>query len=128
MALARRCMEAFNEGGLAAAESFFDPEVIFDQSRSPFPDAGVYHGIEGVRAWFRGLADAFGDVSYEMEKVRGRGDQVAVMLRVRGRGPSSGIEVDYRFVPVITFRDGKIVRMDRFSDWEEALEAAGLQE
>jgi hypothetical protein len=33
--------------------------------------------------------------------------------------------VDYRFVPLFTFRDGKILRMDRFSEWEEAIAAAG---
>jgi ketosteroid isomerase-like protein len=124
--LARRCLEAFNEGGLPAAESFLDPEIVFDQSRSPFPDAGVYHGIEGVREWFDGLADAFGDVHYEIEQVRDLGEKVAVMVRVRGRGPGSGIEVEYRFVPLLAFREGKILRMDRFTEWEEALAAAGL--
>ncbi len=126
--IAHRCFGAFNKGGLNAAERFFDSEIVFDLSRSPFPDAGLYHGFEGVREWFGGLADAFGPVRYEMEKVRDLGEKVAVMLRVRGRGPGSGIDVDYRFVPVFTFRDGKIVRMERFADWDEALEAAGLSE
>jgi ketosteroid isomerase-like protein len=123
--LARRCLEAFNKGGLPAAERFLDPEIVFDQSRSPFPDAGVYHGIEGVREWFDGLFDAFGEVHYDVEQVRDLGERVAVMLRVRGRGPGSGIEVEYRFVPLLTFRKGRIVRMDRFTEWEEALAAPG---
>jgi ketosteroid isomerase-like protein len=29
---------------------------------------------------------------------------------------------------VVTFRDGKIVRMEYFADWSEALAAAGLRE
>jgi ketosteroid isomerase-like protein len=124
--LARRCFEAFNQGGLPAVESFLDPEIVFDQSRSPFPDAGIYHGIEGVREWFDGLSDAFGDVDYDLEQVRDLGERVAVLLRVSGRGPGSGIEVEYTFAPLLTFREGKIVRMDRFTEWEEALAAAGL--
>jgi ketosteroid isomerase-like protein len=126
--LIRQAFEAFNDRGLDASEKFFDPDIVFDLSRSPFPDAGVYRGIAGVREWFQGLADAFGDVHYDLEKVRDLGEQVAVLIRVRGRGPSSGIEVDYRFVPVFTFRGGRIIRMDRFAEWAEALEAVGLSE
>ena len=121
--LVHRSLEAFNEGGLAADE-ILDPEVVFDQSRSPFPDKGVYEGIDGVRRWFAGLADAFGDIHYEIERTQDLGEQVAVLLHVRGRGPGSGIEVDYRFVPLVTLRGGKVLRMDRFNEWDEALEAA----
>jgi ketosteroid isomerase-like protein len=39
--------------------------------------------------------------------------------------PASGIPVDYSFVPVVTFRAGKIVRMERYDDWETALAAMG---
>ena len=105
-----------------------DDEIVWDLSRSSFPDAGVYHGIDGVRDWFQGLADAFGNVRYEVEDVRAEGDRVAALLRVTGRGPGSGLAVDYRFVPVFTLREGKVVRVDRYDDWAEALEAAGLSE
>jgi ketosteroid isomerase-like protein len=47
---------------------------------------------------------------------------------VHGRGPSSQISVDYRFVPVMTFSDGKIVRIDRYDDWSAATAAMGLPE
>jgi ketosteroid isomerase-like protein len=52
---------------------------------------------------------------------------VAALLRVRGRAPHSGIGVDYQFAPLFTVRNGKIIRVDRFTDLEEALQAAGLQ-
>ena len=125
--IVRRALEHYERTG-EQEDSFLDPEIVWDLSRSPFPDAGVYHGLDGVREWFQGLTDAFGDVHYEVEKMRDLGEQVVVLLHISGRGPSSGIQVDYRFVPVFTFRDGKVVRMDRFDDWAEALEAAGLSE
>jgi ketosteroid isomerase-like protein len=122
--LARRSLGAFNESGFAGIESTLDRAVVFDQSRSPFPDAGVYRGIDEVRQWFAGLTDAFGEFHYEIERTQDLGEQVAALLRVRGRGPSSGIDVSYSFVALFTVRGGKVVRMDRFSEWEEALEAA----
>jgi ketosteroid isomerase-like protein len=126
--LVRHALKSFNEEGAEAAEVFYDPAVVLDNSQSPFPDAGVYRGLESVRKWFEGLAEAFGDISYEVEALRDLGDQVAVLLRVRGRAPHSGIDVDYRFAPLITVRNGKIIRVDRFTDLKEALGAAGLSE
>jgi hypothetical protein len=40
------------------------------------------------------------------------------------RGKSSGIEVDYDYWIVVTFREGKMRRAQWFSEREEALEAA----
>ena len=126
MQIVRQLLRTFNEKGPEAAEAFYDPAVVLDNTRSSFPDAGVYRGLEGVREWFDGLADAFGEVSYEIETIRDLGDQVAVLLRVRGRAPHTGIEVDYRIAPLITLHSGKVTRIDRFADLEEALKAAGL--
>jgi ketosteroid isomerase-like protein len=103
-------------------------DVVWDLSRSPFPEAGVYHGIDAVRAWFRGISDAFGDVHLEIEKERELGEQVVSLVHLSGRGPSSQIPVEYRFASVFTFREGKIVRMDRYDDWAPAMKAVGLSE
>lgn len=106
-----------------AAVALLHEDVVWDMSRSPFPDARVYRGITGALEWFDGLANAFGDVTYEVQRVREVGDQVAQLLRVGGRGPGSGIPVDYSFVPVMRFREGKIVHMDRYDDWAQAMAA-----
>lgn len=106
-----------------ATLALLDADVEWDMSRSPFPDARVYRGVAGVSEWFGGLEDAFGEVLYEVERVREANDQVAMLVRVRGRGPSSGIPVDYRFAPLLTFRAGKVLRMVRYEEWEQALAA-----
>jgi ketosteroid isomerase-like protein len=52
---------------------------------------------------------------------------VIVVLRMRMRGRSSGIELGTSpYVQVWTVSDGKIVRMEYFPAKMEALEAAGL--
>ena len=125
---AQRILQAFLPDGrmdLEAALSLLGEDVEWDMSRSPFPDAGIYHGVDGVREWFRGLAHAFGEVVYEIERVHEEGAAVAVQFHVRGRGPSSGIPVDYRFVPLLTFRRGKVVHMERHDDWDSAIAAMG---
>jgi ketosteroid isomerase-like protein len=113
-------------------EAFIDmlaEDVVWDLSRSAFPDARVYHGKEGAREWLSGMEDAFEGLDYGAEEITDLGqDRVLVVLRVKGRGEFSKIGVDYRFATVMTFRDGKVVRMDRYGDRAEALEAAGLSE
>jgi ketosteroid isomerase-like protein len=122
--LLREAWEGFNE--TRDVEGFYallSNDVVWDLSRSPFPEAGVYQGIDAVRSWFAGIRDAFGDVRYAVVKEREFDDQVLQLIRLKGRGPGSQIPVDYSFAPLFTFRDGKIVRMDRYDNWEAAVEA-----
>ena len=54
------------------------------------------------------------------------GERVAVRLRYYGRGKGSGVEIETEmYRQVATFRDGTIVRMEYFTDWPQALDAAG---
>jgi ketosteroid isomerase-like protein len=62
------------------------------------------------------------------EEIIDAGDHLIHAILFRGRGRGSGVEVEGRFFQVYTFRDGKTVRWEEFSDRAEALEAAGLSE
>jgi steroid delta-isomerase-like uncharacterized protein len=126
--IVRLCYEAWGRGDPEVFFGVLAEDVVWDMSRSSFPDARVYQGVDEVRDWFRGLEDAFGDVLYEVEKVRDLDARVVVLIHVKGRGPTSQIAVDYSFVPVFTFRDGKIARMDHYDDWTQAVEVVGLRE
>ena len=104
-------------------------DIVWDVSRSDFPDKGVYHGLEGVREWLRGLDDAFEGLVWEFDEITDVGqNRVLVVSRVKGQGQFSKIGIDYRFEYVCTFRDGIVVRMDRYRDRAEALKAVGLAE
>jgi hypothetical protein len=60
-----------------------------------------------TREWFRQLGEAFAEeVRYEVEELRDLGDRVLLELRAEATGRSTRIGVDWRFVPVFTFRDG----------------------
>jgi len=134
--IVRRVIEAFREGdpsvGPAESDLFMGmlaADIVWDLSRSPFPEARVYHGLDGVQEWLRGLVDAFEDISYETEEITDLGDErVLLVIRVRGHGQFSKIDVDYRFAPLFTFRDAKVVRMDRYESRSEALKAVGLED
>jgi ketosteroid isomerase-like protein len=63
-----------------------------------------------------------------VEEIIDAGDQVVVVAHHQGRGRASGVDVDTRFYEVYTLREGKVSRVDEYTDRTEALEAAGLSE
>jgi ketosteroid isomerase-like protein len=130
--IVRRAIEGFNRRGVESLISggFYSPEIVFDPSSAGIPGAGVYHGLDEVRAFFE--EDWFGAFPFEaweldVEELIDHGDQVIGMARQRGRGASSGVAAELEFVNIQTLRDGEIVRLDLYGDREKALQAAGLR-
>ena len=69
------------------------------------------------------------ELQLEPQEFIDAGDRVATRLRHRGRGKTSGVEIDEElYHQVATFRDGRIVRMEYVASWDEALAAAGLSQ
>jgi ketosteroid isomerase-like protein len=63
-----------------------------------------------------------------VEEIIDAGDQVVVVAHHEGRGRASGVEVDTRFYEVYKLREGKVARVDEYTERADALEAAGLSE
>jgi|ERR1700730_2225639 ketosteroid isomerase-like protein len=126
--IARRVFAAFERtGDLEVLREYWAEDIVWDVSRSDFPDRGIYHGVEGVREWMRGIEDAFEGLVWEVEEITDLDqDRMLVVTRAKGHGQFSKIGIDYRFPYVLTFRDGIVIRADRYRDRAEALEAVGL--
>ena len=90
--------------------------------------AGVYHGHEGVRAYWRNWLSAWSDLDFELQDVVDAGDEVVALIRnQRQWGRHSGIETEMPpYALVFTIRNGKVVRWRSFSDHGSALTAVGL--
>ena len=100
-----------------------DPGIVWNPIEE-LPTEG--HGA--VRASLARWKAEWHDYKVIPEEYVDRGDSVVVTVLLRGRGRGSGVEIDARFYDVYTLRDGKIVRMDQFTERGQALEAAGLAE
>jgi ketosteroid isomerase-like protein len=109
----------------------YDPAVEWDASR--LPEAGlegwsVFRGHEGLRRMFREWNEEWENFEDNCEELIDAGARVLSIVTRRGRGRSSGVEVEARAVGVWTIREGKIVRVVWFPSRDEALEAVGLRE
>lgn len=100
-----------------------DPEIIWNPIEEP-----PTQGHDAVRANLARWEGEWDDYEVIPEEFLDLGDRVVVTVRLRGRGHGSGVEIDALFCKIYTPRDGKIIRMDEFTDRAEALEAAGPQE
>jgi ketosteroid isomerase-like protein len=123
----RESIAAYNRRDFDAAVEFFDPEIewVFPPSMG----AESCHGPEEVKRLWRGVDETFEEFRLEPQEFLDAGDRVAVRARFHGRGKASGAEIaEEMFHHVFTFRNGRVVRIEHVTDWDEALEVAGLGE
>jgi ketosteroid isomerase-like protein len=119
---ARAFIEAYNRRDFDAAVESFDPEIDWVLPAHQSSDSG--RGPDEVRRFWEGLDETFEELRLEPQEFVDDGDQVATRLRYYGRGKGSGIVVEGElYHQVVTFRDGRMVRIEYFTDWDQALEA-----
>ena len=102
---------------------YADPGIVWN----PIEESPT-QGHDAVRASLARWKGEWDDYRLMPEEFVERGDRVVVTVRLGGRGRGSGVEIDARFYDVYTLRDGKIVRMDQFTERSEALEAVARSE
>jgi ketosteroid isomerase-like protein len=117
----------YNRRDFDAAMEFFHPEV--EWVLPALQESDSCRGPEEIRRFFEGLDETFEELRLHPQESVDAGDRVAVRLRHSGRGKESGIVIDEElYHQVATFSDGMIVRMEYFTDWDQALEAAGVRQ
>jgi ketosteroid isomerase-like protein len=117
--VARRDLEAMD----AFVRDHVAPDAAFESAMT----GQVYRGAQGARDLATDLWETL-DYVLAIEETIDSGDQVVAVLRISGRGASSGVPVSQHVAMVWTFDEGRIVRGKSFTSRAEALEAAGLRE
>ena len=89
---------------------------------------GEIQGREAAWDFFIAADEPWEPGTYEVVEFIDGGDQGVAHLRRDMKGKSSGVEVEYDYWLVLTFRNEKAVRAEWFDARQKALEAAGLKE
>jgi ketosteroid isomerase-like protein len=125
--------EAYRQGDasvfLPILEELWAPDAVFEPA-GVLPDSRPrpHIGWDGVLHFIGNQMEAFSEGWLEADEFIDRGDYLVVPYRFGGRARHTGLPVEFSFVHLITFRDGKVVRIQTFTERKKALEAAGLQE
>jgi ketosteroid isomerase-like protein len=80
-----------------------------------------------TRQYFEQLEEAWTGLRIEIEDYREVGERVVALGVARGAGTSSQVEVASDFAAVLVVRDSRIILVDSYNSWNDALEAVGLQ-
>lgn len=86
-------------------------------------NAGRYRGIDEFRSWFAAWDEAWSEFNMEIESIEPAGERhVVVIMRSKGVGAGSGIEVENVLGWAIGVRDDKMDFLSLQPDYEHALE------
>jgi ketosteroid isomerase-like protein len=125
--LVRSIYAATERGDYSSAE-WAHPEIEYVWVDGPSP--GHWTGLAAMAEAWRDVLSAWRDFHVEVEEYRELDeDRVAVLLRFRGRGRTSGVsleELRTRGASVYQIRGGRVTRIVSCFDRERALAHLGL--
>ena len=123
---AKAYIEAYNRRDFDAAVECFDPLVEWVLPDRQSADSCI--GPARIRKFWEQIDEHMEELQLVPQEHVDAGERVATRLRHRGRGRESGIELDQElYHQVITFREGRMVRIEYFAEWDEALAAVGVE-
>ena len=115
--------DGFNRADLTEAREIVTEDVEWRTTGS-FPGiAGVYRGPDALDDWMKTVRAEWREFEVSLvELLAERGDAVAVVERLRGRGRESGAEVEMTVSAVYRFNEqGKLKLREAFSSPDEAV-------
>jgi hypothetical protein len=118
-------VERFNEG---VGRGDLDPELIDPQIvvvDHDIPDAGSYHGHEGMRRWVEDdWGSAWDCFTIQPEMLEDAGDVALSVFTIIARGKGSGVETRRRNAMLASVTNGRLTRLEYYTTEEEARAAA----
>jgi ketosteroid isomerase-like protein len=88
--------------------------------------AGAFHGIDGFREAWEDWLRPFKTYEIEIEEIKEAGDCVVVFAHHTATSHESDVSMREPAAAVMTFREGRLARLEFTLDREAALQAAGL--
>jgi ketosteroid isomerase-like protein len=122
--LVRKMLDTLNDEGVEAALEWVaeDFHGVVPPELSAEPD--TYDGHDGLRHYFDTFREIVDDLRFDAEELVELGpDVVAARGLITGRGRESGIPVEMRVPGLYRLRDGKVIEIEAFADWDEAVAA-----
>ena len=124
------CKVIWTEGDLSRISEFYSDRFVTD-----YPMTNWGTGLEGLRRLAEAQRNAFPDYRERIDELYDAGDDIIVVLTIRGTntGPMEGLEptgkpVEFRDVTICRVEDGKIVKQSGLSDYFTVYEQLGIIE
>ena len=119
----RALYEAINARDYNAGFALLDEDFEWLEPRETLL-GGNHRGFDEVRQAIERQLEVWDEFTIEPEEFHEVGNRVAVPIRQRARGGSSGVELEIRIGHLWTVDDGKVVRLEVFPAREDARSGA----
>ena len=121
--LVERLFAAFATGRRDAISEFIADDFVLVVPPSMSAEPDTYTGPEGVRRYMDAFEGVLDDVRFHADELHPEQGCVLALVRVTGRGATSGLPVTMRSASIIRVRDGEITRIESHPDLAAAREA-----
>ena len=126
--IVRKAIEAWNQREADLLLSYAAPEIEWMPAGPAAVERAVYRGHDEVASAYAAVWETWDLFRFEGSQLRDLGDSVLWLGRVKMRGSTSHVELDQEFAAHWMLRDGKLIRIQAFLSWQDALEAIGMAE
>jgi ketosteroid isomerase-like protein len=128
LATIQRAYELWAQGDFEGLLALATPDIEWippSYTLEPGPLRGAEEVRRGINAYFEDFEEFLPEPE-EIFDAPSPGEYL-VMVRTRARGRGSGAEVKIEVAHLITFRDGRVSRVEIFIDRADGLAAAGIE-
>jgi ketosteroid isomerase-like protein len=122
----QQLFDLWKEGPSDVPEDLIAPEIEFVSPLTSLRGR-PYRGYDDARQWLRDVNEQFDEWEYTLDDIKEVGDRVLALGQVHLKGRGSGVTLDQEGAWLLDFApDGRISRMQVFTDRAAALEAAEI--
>jgi ketosteroid isomerase-like protein len=125
--IVRNGIAAWNRRDAKAWLAYAAPEIEWVPAGPAAVESAVYRGYDEVARGLAAVWETWEVFELHESEVRQLGNSVLWLGHVKMRGGTSHVELDQEFALYSLLRDGKVIRVQSFLSWREALEAGGLE-
>ena len=115
--------DAWSRRDVEALIAVVDPDAEARPILGANIGVSVYHGHDGLRAWFKDLHQEWENFETHVVRIEKRGDRALLTLDIHARGRASGIVIEGEMYHLVEIRDGRILRLEAFRDRDAAVKA-----
>ena len=126
--LLREGVAAWNRHDAALWLSHAAPDVEWLPAGPAAVERAVYRGYDEVANGITAAFETWDVFAFRESELRDLGDSALWLGRVMTRGSASGVELDQEFAIHWMLREGKLIRIQAFLSWQDALKAIGMAE
>lgn len=110
--------EAFGRGDIPTVLAAMDPNIEWDEPQAPgYPSGGIHRGPQAVaNGAFGTIPTYYEEFAVIPQEFVDAEDRVFVIGEFQGKGKASGTPFVAPFVHIHTFRNGKWIRFQNYTD------------